>query len=405
VKWKERSGAWYRRMAEMAVTPVTRSSARPRRVLLLVDSLGNGGAERQLALLASSLPPAWERHVWSLGGGPFVEVIRASGVPVRVCARSHRLDPRPALDLWRVLRRWRPDVVHSWGWMATAAAGPACRLLGIPLIDGTVRNGMVPLRRGLANRLSMHWAERVIANSRAGLRAYRLTPARGRVVYNGFDPARLPLCAAASPDPAGPFTAVMTGRMVPEKDYRTFLAAARELSRTGGAWRFLAVGDGPDRPLLLRDAGDLASRGVVAFPRPGLEVLTVVREAHAGVLMTDPARHAEGCSNAIMEYMACGLPVVCADSGGNRELVRDGETGFVIPPADTTALAGRLRWLADHPAQARRMGERGRARLLHDFTVDAMVAGTVAVYEELLMPGGGQTADARGWPAQSRGRN
>jgi hypothetical protein len=101
-------------------------------VLLITDTLAMGGAERQLALLCSSLAPSWRPRVWSVDGGPFADVIRESGVDVRIAGRKRRWDPRFVLDLWRTIRRVRPDVTHSWGWMASSAAIPACKVLGIP---------------------------------------------------------------------------------------------------------------------------------------------------------------------------------------------------------------------------------------------------------------------------------
>jgi glycosyltransferase involved in cell wall biosynthesis len=81
-----------------------------------------------------------------------------------------------------------------------------------------------------------------------------------------------------------------------------------------------------------------------------------------------------------MEYMACGLPVVCCDSGGNRELVTDGVSGFVVPPGDDSALARRLHEIRAS-GRAAAMGAAGRERLARDFTVARMVASYTSVYE------------------------
>jgi glycosyltransferase involved in cell wall biosynthesis len=228
----------------------------------------------------------------------------------------------------------------------------------------------------------------VVANSRAGLEAWGVGPAKGRVVYNAFDPARWELCEGGDERPrdaAHPFTVVMTGRMVAHKDFATVIAAAAELDAAEpGRWRFLLLGDGPERPRLVALAGDLAARGVVALVDPGLEVLPLVREADAGVLMSNEAQHTEGCSNAIMEYMACGLPVVCSSGGGNPELVRDGETGHLVPGGDAAALVARLRELAVDPALARRLGHAGRERLAREFTVERLVTDLERVYREAL---------------------
>ena len=106
-----------------------------RRVLLINISLANGGLERQLLLLARNLPAASEARIWTLEGGAFDQKVHEAGIPWRCRARRWRADPTPAFDLWRAMRGWRPDVVHAWHWMPAAAAVPACRLLGIPLID------------------------------------------------------------------------------------------------------------------------------------------------------------------------------------------------------------------------------------------------------------------------------
>jgi glycosyltransferase involved in cell wall biosynthesis len=219
--------------------------------------------------------------------------------------------------------------------------------------------------------------------------------AKGRVVYNAFDPARWSLCddpgKRAEParertsDASGRTTVVMTGRMVAHKDFATVIGAAAALdARQPGRWRFLLLGDGPDRERLVALAGDLVRRGVVGFVDPGLEVLPLVREADVGVLMSNEAQHREGCSNAIMEYMACRLPVVCSAGGGNPELVLHGETGFLVPGGDLDAFAGRLRDLAADRELARGMGDAGRDRLEREFTVARLVQDLEGVYREAL---------------------
>jgi glycosyltransferase involved in cell wall biosynthesis len=408
------------------------SAVRPRRVLLLKEALPAGGAERQLVLIARHLPPPWEARVWTMGGGPFVEVLERAGLPVDVRARRARLDMRPAVHLWRLLLEWRPDVVHSWDWMSSAAALPLCRALRIPVVDGTIRNGIARRRRSLPLRLVRAASARVVANSRAGLAAWRIDPDRGRVVYNGFDPDRLALCpqgvGGSAGDDAGrkgveagreggdagreggdagragrPFTVAMTGRMVPHKDFATVIVAARLLADDGGgehpsagdgrasdrsspALRVLLLGTGPDRARLEALAGDLVARDVVHFVDPGLEVLPHLRGVDAGVLMSEERLHREGCSNAIMEYMACGLPVVCSGGGGNPELVVAGETGYLVPAGDAGALAARLRDLGGDPALRARLGAAGRARLLREFTVERMVGALTAIYDEVVSP-------------------
>jgi glycosyltransferase involved in cell wall biosynthesis len=359
-------------------------SAGSRRVLLLTDDLANGGAERQLTMLAKYLPPTWNRRVWSLDDGPFAPVIRADGTPLRIRQRTSRIDPLPVLDLLRLVHRWQPDVLHAWGWMSSIAAGLVGRALGVPVVDGTIRGGYIPTGVHGAGKVAVRTATRVIANSRAGLVAWGVDERRGRVVYNGFDPDRFSLTTRVEPREDGRFSVVMTGRMQWEKDFRGLLAAAQVLAATEPeGWRFILVGSGPDRQALVEAAAPLVDTGSVEFPAPTMEVLPVVRRADAAVLLSAPA-HAEGCSNSILEYMACGLPVVCNDSGGNRELVEHGASGFILSTAAPDAVAGALRRLRDNPTEAVAMGKRGQQRLHTAFSVEQMVAGTVAVYDECL---------------------
>jgi glycosyltransferase involved in cell wall biosynthesis len=362
------------------------------RVLMLKEAMPGGGAERQLALLMKYLPAEWEGRLWSMGDGPFVSVVEAGGHRVDVCPRRARFDVRPSLAVERLIWEWRPDVVHSWDWMSSAAALPVCRALRIPLIDGTIRNATLRRRRPLPRKACMALSTAVVANSAAGLAVWKVPVGKGRVVYNGFDPERLAGCNAVARRPGGPFTIVMTGRMVPEKDFRTLIAAARSLvQEDGGRWRFVLAGGGPDEPSLRAAASDLVAREIIVFVEPGLEVLPLVSEADAGVLLTDQSRHAEGCSNAIMEYMACGLPVVCTAGGGNPELVLDGETGHLVPPRDARALASRLHELAERPDAAAGMGAAGRRRIAERFTVERMVADYVDIYVRATARGRGRS--------------
>jgi len=358
------------------------------RLLMLKEALPTGGAERQLALIMKYLPPQWERRVWVMAGGPFADVIAADGFRVDISARAARFDVRPAASLWRLLAAWRPDIVHSWDWMSTLAAFPVCRALGIPIVDATIRNGIVRQKGSLERRLSQAVSALVVANSQAGLKAWGIGPAKGRVVYNAFDPERLrEVDPHAGHDAAhgDPHTVVMTGRMVAHKDFSSLITAARRLDRERPSrWRFLLLGDGPEKPRLVSEAGALQDRGVVSFVDPGLEVLPRLREADIGVLMSNEVEHKEGCSNAIMEYMSCGLPVVCSAGGGNPELVLEGETGYLVPSGDSRALAEALMFLADHRDVARRLGVAGRRRIMEDFSVPRLTRSMERIYREAL---------------------
>lgn len=358
------------------------------RVLMVNDGLWEGGAERQLALLASSLPEPWSASVLAMEDGPYRQVIEGLGIDVRIVPRRSRLDVTAAARMWRAASAFEPSVVHAWGWMSALAMVPYCRARRIPLLDGAIRFGALPPGRLSLFRAGLHLSDVIVANSRAGLAAFGIAQSdRARVIYNGFDRARLAGITPSDADiaPHERTVAIMAARMYPEKDWRLLFEAARRLAGETGRWRFVAMGDGPERDMLSAEASDLVGAAIVEF-QDRREVLPALATADMGVLLTDTTSHAEGCSNAIMEYMACGLPVVCTDCGGNPELVEDGVTGFLVPPADVDALVSALRTLRDDHSRARAMGQEGRRRLEEHFTVGRMTAGYLAAYGSVLDP-------------------
>ncbi|MFO7653524.1 MAG: glycosyltransferase [Candidatus Krumholzibacteriia bacterium] len=358
-----------------------------KRVLMIGDGLAGGGAERQLALLAGALSSTWDVAVHVLGDGVFAERLREAGVPLEVSPRSWRLDPLPTLRLWAAIRRLRPHVVHSWGWMSCFAAEPCCRLLGIPQVSGVIRRGNLPHRRSLPLRLASRLGVLTVANSRAGLVAFGVDPERGRVLPNGLAPDRLARAEACRPAPGGCHV-VMAATMDARKDFGTLVAAARILARRRpGEVRVTAIGGGPDLERWRREAADLVASGAMAFPGRVDEVIEHAHDATVGVMLST-AIHAEGLSNSIMEFMACGLPVICTAGGGNPELVVEGETGFLVPVGDVEAVVARLEWLVAHPAEAAAMGEAGRRRLTTEFSLSRMVERAVRIYDEALARAG-----------------
>ena len=360
------------------------------RVLIGCDTLGNGGAQRQLTLLARSLPDGYEARVFSLDDGPYADVLRASGVELQVARRRSRYDISAIFHLSREINVWQPDVVHSWGWMSSAASIVTCKLRGIPLIDGTIRRGRPPERWARVNRFLISRADAVIANSEAGAASYGELKPRVFVVHNGFDDARVPPEADMPTRAQGAIVeAVMAARMAPEKDFDTLIDAVETMRQAQRPIRFTLMGSGTDRERLITRCAELIEAGTVRIMDGGLEVMPVLAAADIGVLLTDPRYHAEGLSNSIMEYMACGLPVVCTDSGGNREVVSDGDTGLLVPPRDSGAVVDALCRLLDDPVEARRFGEAGRERIRTEFSTQGMVANTVAVYESVIGRGSG----------------
>jgi glycosyltransferase involved in cell wall biosynthesis len=358
------------------------------KILYVVDSLPFGGAERQLSLLLKYLPPTWNTRLVSLNNGPYYQVLLDQKTAVVIYKRRSRFDLVPILQLYSEIWRYKPDVIHSWSWLCSALVLPVCKIFHIFLIV-SIRNAGMSHRRRWRTRIAMLLSDLVVANSYAGLSAFRAPKRKSVVVYNAMDPDRLQLIRRESNTPTGITTVIMTARISPFKDFITYFEAARRLSaQEPGCWKFVAIGAGDDndRKKLRMLADDLVDTGVVDLLEAGLEVLPYVNEANIGVLLS-ASSFREGFSNSIMEYMACGLPVICSDSGGNRELVIDSETGFVIPPENVDSFVKKLAFLKNHPDISRKMGSAGQERLTHLCSIERMIGDYEALYNELLCEG------------------
>lgn len=277
----------------------------------------------------------------------------------------------------------------------TIPCGPAAwllnRMMGLPYVV-SLRGGDVPghvpeirlfhtivtpLRRAVLGR-----ARAVIANA-PGLarKSESRDPVPVHVIPNGvdtevFQPSR------TSEARGERFRILFVGRLHELKNIHMVLRSAARLEADGIAVSIDLVGDGPERPALEALAAELGLAPRVTWHgwRPKDEVAALYRRASC---LVNPSRY-EGMPNTVLEAMASGLPVVASDVGGNNDLVRSSETGFLFPLADPQALTRALGELARDPALRERMGARARALAVSDYSWQ----GVAARYLDLLHPRG-----------------
>ena len=363
------------------------------RVLHLVDSLRVGGKERQAVELIKGLcsANAVDMMIVTMGDEQFyVPDIQKLGVPLVYLLRRLRWDPAVFPRLWRILRDFRPDIIHTNSEMAMSYAWPLARLSGIKLINGTIRNAFSGSGlRWQWHKLMLRLADACLANSKAGF-ASRGLPVEGAghyVIYNGFDMERFESRSANESeglgfDLQGRKLVGMVAEFSDYKDFPTFIRAAQEVLAQRKDVLFIAIGDGKNLDACKRMVSP--TEECIWFLGERKDVEAFVQQMDIGVLCT----FTEGISNSVMEYMAAGKPVVVTNGGGSSELVVNGETGFLVPPSNPRAVAEKLEVLLADAEKARKMGIAGRRRLESQFSLEQLVDGTVQMYQQVLNGGG-----------------
>jgi len=361
-----------------------------RSVVLFIPHLGVGGAELQLCLLAPRLRSAgWEPLVATIedlhGIAPR---LTASGVEVVFLPRVGRSGWDTVAGLARVARRRDARVIHAWLWASNWRAALARVLAPHVRVVASIRSMEDDLGPWhlIAYRAMAPLYDAIIVNSRAVLERSSgrtgIPPETYRVVRNGVELARLDgqsqetavLPWDPAPDPVVGYVGTLHAR---KRALSLAPIASRILARFPRA-RFLIVGDGPERSRLQAACAALGVADRFEFVGYAARVGPYLRRMS---VLVHPSMN-EGSSNSILEAMAAGVPVVAYAVSGNRETVVDGETGILVPDGVEDALSAAAARLLQDPGEARRRGAAGRARIERDFSVDAMVRATAAVYDE-----------------------
>jgi len=359
------------------------------RILHLVDSLRIGGKERQTVELLKGLcrSSSVESIVVTMGVEQFyVPDIQNLGIPLFYLVRHMRWDPTVFPRLWRIMRQFCPDIIHTNSEMAMSYAWPLARLMNIRIINNTIRNAFSG--NGLRwrwHKLMLHLADARVANSKAGF-ASRGIPhddPGNYVIYNGLDLDRFE--SRASPNgeklafhAKGRKVVGMVAEFSDYKDFSTFIRAAQEVLARRQDVVFVAVGDGKNLDACKRMVS--TNEKSILFLGKRKDVEALLQQIDIGVLCT----FTEGISNSVMEYMAAGKPVVVTHGGGSSELIVDGEHGFLVPASDPKAVARRLEFLLDHPSNAEQMAAAGRSRVQEMFSLSQLAENTLRMYREVL---------------------
>ncbi len=367
------------------------------KILFFIDSLHAGGKERRLTELLKELKkdPSINFELVVMAKDIDYKQVLDLDISIHYLIRKTKKDLSVFKKFYHVCKTFKPDIVHCWDSMTAFYSIPACKFLGIKLVNGMVVD--TPVTKGISNK---HWlrakitfpfSDLIIGNSNAGLAAYHAARGKSACVYNGMDfkrfenlkePASI-LQEVFSDTTQELFIVGMVAAFEARKDYKTLIKAAIHLVAKYDHIRFLLVGDGSNFdeiknsvPLLLLDK--------IIFMGKRSDVESLINIFDAGVLLTNSKVHGEGISNSLIEYMALAKPAIATRGGGTNEVVIDEQNGYLIEPENEKELVQKIEVLMQQKALRNQLGACGYQMAHEKFDLKIMTRNYISIYKNLL---------------------
>jgi glycosyltransferase involved in cell wall biosynthesis len=362
------------------------------RILHLITELEPAGAENLLLSIARKLDKKRFHLVvgYVYGHGTLAPEIKRAGVKVIDLSRKGRIDPWLIIKLLLLIKKEKIKIIHTHLVHASIAGRIAAKLAGVKSIITTRHYTYDQKEKSLVNWIERKTAvfnDSFIAISNA-VKEYMVTrekykPEKITVIYNGID---LSLFDSENkkiiPKNNYDFLVGSVGRLHPSKGYDTLLKSMPPVIKEFPSVKLIIIGDGIQRKYLEGLCFDLGISEQVIFlgRKTPAEVIRFLKNIDLFVL----ASNWEGFGLALIEAMALRKPVVATKVEGICEIVEDGQTGFLVPPAQPQTLSFRIIQLLKDKPLAKRMGTKAREKVEQEFSLKVMVDKLDKFYQELL---------------------
>ncbi len=356
-----------------------------------------GGPERQMLGLAEHLPDRFATTFLSFREGgrceEFLDRVRGRGFPASSLESDTPHLFAAASELAALLRDRDADVLFCHGYKANIVGRIAARRVGIPVVGvsrgWTGESAKVRVYEAI-DRWHLKYLDRVVGVSEGQavkVRRAGVPDAKVRVIRNSarteafVEPVdRAALYRYFSPTLNVSHVVLAAGRLSPEKGFAVFVEAAALVLRESPDAGFVAFGDGSERAALERRVRELGIGD--RFRLPGF-IRNLDRVLPGADVVALPS-YTEGLPNVALEASAAGVPVVATAVGGTPEVVRDGQTGWLVPPGKPVPFAERIQRLLKDRSARQRMGTAGREFMLSHFSFEAQAAAYVELVESLV---------------------
>ena len=378
------------------------SISHPINVCLLISSLEFGGAERQVIELAGTLDRnIINPSIVSLSDKvPLIEEIPEARQLLHIINKRWRFDFTAVFRLAKLLRLLRIDVVHASLFDSEIVARIAAPLAGVKVVVGSELNAdyVRPWLHHIAQKITMPFIDVIVANSHAGayfnMRTLGLKQSQLRVVHQGVDAERF------RPDPKAGLSfrkrigmpldvpvVGMVGSFKRQKNHEAFLKMAMRVSKDVPNCRFIIAGD--------IISGDVDSANYARHIHSLAQSLDPDRRCHFignqsdikgfynACNITVLLSIREGLPNVVLESMACGIPVIASNISDNAIIIRDGETGHIVPKGGDIEAARHVCDLIGNPDRLRKMGQAARRHVTSEFTPERAARKFEHIYTSL----------------------
>jgi glycosyltransferase involved in cell wall biosynthesis len=367
------------------------------KILMVVDSIVKGGKERRMLELVKALTQQgqdYEIYLVSLTNVVEYDYVYQLPIKLEIIERKSKKDLSVVFKLRKIIKSFQPDIIHSWGTMASVYLS----LVNLftkksRFINGTIADAYQDMNwfdtHYLRTKLTTPFSKVLLGNSQAGIKAYRVPLRKTVCIYNGIDlkrfqnltPPEQMECQLLGRRKGDSYIAAMVGAFEDRKDYDTLIKAAVELCAKNKKVIFLLIGEGSLMNSIKQQVpAELNSQ--IRFLGSRSDIEAILQIVDVGLLITP----CEGISNSIMEYMASAKPVIASREGGTKELVIDGETGFLVDQKRCDQIIEKIELLIANPQLAKTMGQNGQQRIREYFDLAKMTDSFKMLYNKLAKP-------------------
>jgi glycosyltransferase involved in cell wall biosynthesis len=365
------------------------------KILYFIGTLCSGGKERRLIELMAGLKdnPYYEILLVLAFNQIDYDYFHNLGIDyISIDKRPNHKGFKPYLQLNTIIKDFKPDIIHTWGSMQAFYMAPLAYIHRIKFINSQITDAPPKIRKlsfqYLVNKFNFALSDVILANSYAGLKAYGIDESsKNKVIHNGFDMKRIANLESKNSirnkfEIRTEYVIGMVASFSDKKDYTTYIKAANKILEKRRDITFLCIGAGNDFPYKKMVSNE--HKDFIKFLGRQENVESIMNVCDVGVLMSNPDTHGEGISNAIMEFMAIGKPVIATNGGGTNEIITNDITGFLITQKNQIDLSEKITNLLNDKNLRIKIGKNSKEYIKNEFNINKMRNEFINLYNGII---------------------